>query len=122
MSVTKAQIDAIHGIFKDFNLSAILNTPTKENQYLCYLINEYSKNVVGPYMSLFIGRDGGLNVLLNEEYSKAKSHVDDSMNEIGKFVDKLDLNNLNKDDLEQLARNMNGLVDYIAYIKEELEK
>jgi len=119
--LTKSHLDSIKDKFKYFKLSDIFNATTKENQYLCYLIDQYSKHIVGPYMSLFVGREGGLNVILDERFSDAKEQADGMMNDIGEFVNEMDIKNLKADDLTELAQKMDNGAAYMNHLKEALK-
>lgn len=117
--LTKSELD-IKDKFRHFKLSDMFNATTRENQYLCYLVNEYSKHIVGTYISLFMGRDGSIDVILDIRFSEAKEQADIVMNDIGEFVNTLDINSLNKDDLSTLSQKINDGISYMNHLKESL--
>lgn len=105
-------------------LSDILNLKTKEGRYLIYLISQYDKLVIGPYVNLFINREGKLEILFNDEFQELKDHVDIAMSQINDLIDTLDINNLDVDKqcMEDIATYIDKLAAYLGYIKDMLNK
>lgn len=96
-------------------ISDILKNSTDESRYLIYLIQQFNSQITYKYKSLFENREHRLEILLNEGYYKIKKSVDIAMLEIYDKIDSLDINNLNKEDMDIIAKKMDELIAYLQY-------
>lgn len=96
--------------------------PTKQNQYLAYLLNQHSIYVTTPYMNIFMGRESNLDILLNDEFQEVKLGVDREITRIGLLLDSLDMDNLDVKSLNQLGEKISELTAYMNHIKDNKDK
>ena len=101
------------------NIGNIFDIKSNDGNYLLYLIGEYSKLIITPYLSLFSNREGKLEVLLNDDFNKAKDSIDLEIKRISNYVNTFDKDNLNENDLNELAKMIDILSNYIKYVIEQ---
>lgn len=94
-------------------ISDLLKNSTDKSRYLIYLIHQFDSQITNKYKILFENREYRLEILLNEEYYEVKKIVDIAMLEIYDKIDSIDLNNINKEDTENIAKKMDELIFYL---------
>jgi len=103
-------------------LSDMFNLKSEEGRYLNYLLSQYDKVVIEPYVSLFVNREANLEVLLNDEFCEIKKETDNAIKLIHDCADKLDINNLTVDELTELANLIDLMAGYIEHVKSIINK
>jgi hypothetical protein len=103
-------------------LSEIFNLSSVEGLYLKYLIEFYNKKVIEPYNKYFTSRDSKISVLLNDDFSKIKDGIDGEIININNMIDKLEISNLSKDELENISLHIDNLDSYLQYLSIKFNK
>ncbi len=101
---------------RNYNL---LNSP--EIQYLTYVIQQMQK-LEQSIENQFSKRDSKLNLLLDEEYSDIKKEADKELKEIIDFINTIDIQNLDRNILEEeLVYKINNFTNWWNYTEEKLK-
>ncbi len=101
---------------RNYNL---LNSP--EIQYLTYVIQQMQK-LEQSIENQFSKRDSKLKLLLDEEYSNVKKEADKGLKEIIDFINTIDIQNLDRNILEEeLVYKINNFTNWWTYVEEKLK-
>jgi uncharacterized protein YgfB (UPF0149 family) len=101
---------------KNYNL---LNS--SEIQYLTYVIQQVQK-LEQSIENQFSKRDSKLKLLLDENYSDIKKDADKGLKEIIDFINTIDIQNLDRNILEnELASKINNFTNWWNYVEEKLK-
>jgi hypothetical protein len=98
----------------------LLNSP--ELKYLTYVIQQVQK-LEQSIEKHFSKRDSKLKLLLDENYSDVKKEADKGLKEIVDFINTIDIQNLDRNNLEEeFVYKINNFTNWWNYVKEELKK
>jgi DNA polymerase III delta subunit len=91
----------------------LINLTSDEGKYLLYLIDRISE-LEKNFNNLLKDRDFRLNLVINDEYESFKLELENNLNVIKNSIDKLDLKNLNRKELENIASYIDILSTYFS--------
>jgi hypothetical protein len=91
----------------------LINLTSDEGKYLLYLIDRISE-LEKNFNNLLKDRDFRLNLVINDEYESFKLELENNLNVIKNSIDKLDLKNLNRKELGNIASYIDILSTYFS--------
>ncbi len=100
------------------SIGRLINLKDTRGVYLKYMLTEYEKNVIEPYIKFSEKRNFKLSILLDHDFHRAKDSVDEEMGKIANLIDSYDLDNLLDEELKSLAVLIEQLSGYMDYIIE----